>query len=440
MPWPSGLDTLRDRDFAWYDAARVISLTGSTLVSVPLVFAVLHIGGTATALAQVIVARTLAMVLFVLFGGVVSDRFDRVTVLRVAHLLTAATQGLAAYLIISGHAQIWSIALIEALNGVASAFTMPAMQGIVPSLVPRERLQSANALLGFSRNTLSVIGPVVGGMLVVGVGSGWALAVDAVSYLVALWCLGRIRLAARMPAAVPTETPDAPAGVPTAAPPDAPAPTGLVAELREGWDEFVARTWVWVIVAVFLVLNAIGTGAWMIVAPIVAKAEIGEQGWGLTLGAEAVGLVLATIVLAQVRLRRPLVAGMVWVAATAVPMVLLGMSTQLWVILLGAALAGVGMDVFNIAWTTALQEHIPERVLSRVSSYDMLGSFIAMPLGQAAYGILGDLVDRHALLIWTGVAYAVLSVATLASRSVRSLRSIPPELSPASSGTPQPTG
>lgn len=188
----------------------------------------------------------------------------------------------------------------------------------------------------------------------------------------------------------------------------------------------------WVIVAVFLVLNAIGSGAWMIVAPIVAKAEIGEQGWGLTLGAQAVGLVVATLVLAQVKLRRPLVTGMIWVATMGVPMVLLGMSSGLWAIMLGAALAGVGLDVFGIAWTTALQEHIPEHVLSRVSSYDMLGSFIAMPLGQAAYGILGDRVDRHALLIWTGIGYAVLCLATLSSRSVRSL-------SPASSGRPQPT-
>jgi MFS family permease len=136
VTWGEAVSVLRERRFAWYFAARTVSTAGTAMAPVALAFAVLHLTDSAGALAQVLTARTAAMVLFLLVGGVVSDRMSRTTVLQLAHALTAVTQGTAAVLVISGHADLWMITGIEAVNGAASAFTFPAMAGIVPHRRP----------------------------------------------------------------------------------------------------------------------------------------------------------------------------------------------------------------------------------------------------------------------------------------------------------------
>lgn len=398
------LGALSDRRFAWYFTARTVSTAGSVMVPVALAFAVLHIDQSAGALAQVLGVRTLTMVVFLLVGGVVADRFSRIVVLQVSHVLTCLTQGVAAFLIVGGHATLTQLTVIEGVNGAVSAFTMPAMMGIVPLVVDRGRLQQANALLSFSRSGLSVVGPAVAGLLVVGVGPGWALAVDALTYAVAIVCLSRIGLPRRSP--------------------DASAPRhSMVRELREGWGEFTRREWLWVIVLAFGLTNAISVGVIGVLGPLVAKASasIGEAGWGLVLSAEAVGTVLMTLVMLRLRLRRPLRAGMLAICVMAVPMVLLGTAPALVPVAVGFFLAGAAVEVFGVGWSTALHEHIPVGVLSRVSSYDALGSFVAIPIGTFLYGWLATAVDTGTLVLVSAAVYVTISLAALLSRSVRHL-------------------
>ncbi len=329
---------------------------------------------------------------------------SRTTVLQLAHTLTALTQGAAAVLVITGSADLWMLTGIEAVNGAASAFTFPAMMGIVPLIVDRTRLQPANALLAFSRSGLTVIGPAVAGLLVVTVGPGWALAFDAATYLLAILCLWRVRLPKRDPAL-------------------APARTSMLGELRDGWAEFSSRTWLWVVVVVFGLLNAIHFGAIGVLGPLVSSRvpALGADGWGLALSAEAVGTVVATVVMLRVSVRYPLRVGMLAIAAIAVPVVMLGLSPSTWPLVFAMFVAGSGSELFGVGWSTAMQEHIPEAILSRVSSYDALGSFIAMPLGSLLFGVLANRFDPEPVLIVSGVVYAALAFGTLLSRSVRNL-------------------
>jgi MFS family permease len=404
VTWRESVDVLRQRRFAWYFAARTVSTAGTAMAPVALAFAVLRLTDSGGALAQVLTARTAAMVLFLLVGGVVSDRMSRTTVLQLAHALTAVTQGAAAVLVISGQADLWMLTGIEAVNGAASAFTFPAMAGIVPLIVDRTRLQPANALLAFSRSGLTVIGPAVAGLLVVTVGPGWALAFDAMTYVIAILCLWQVRLPRRDPAAVPEST-------------------SMLAELRDGWSEFRSRTWLWVVVVVFGVLNAIHFGAIGVLGPLVSTqvTALGAAGWGLALSAEAVGTVAATVVMLRVSFRYPLRVGMIAIAAIAVPIVMLGLSPSTWPLVVAMFVAGSGTELFGVGWSTAMQEHIPEAVLSRVSSYDALGSFVAMPLGSLLFGLLADRFDPEPVLVISGVVYVVLALGTLFSRSVRDL-------------------
>jgi hypothetical protein len=328
-------------------------------------------------------------------------------VLQASHVLTGLTQGAAAALVITGHATLAQLTLIEGVNGAVAAFTMPAMMGVVPLVVDRARLQQANALLSFSRSALGIAGPAVAGLLVVGVGPGWALAVDAVTYAVAIGCLTRVRLPRKVARGAAGRD-----GHPS-----------MLRELREGWGEFASRQWLWVVVLVFGVTNAIHAGVIGVLGPLVAKTTpaIGEGGWGLVLSAEAVGTVLLTLVMLRLRLRRPLRAGMVSIAVLAVPMSLLGLAPALVPVAIGFLVGGAAVEVFSVGWTTALHEHVPVSVLSRVSSYDALGSFVAIPVGTFAYGWLATLVDLRALLVTSAGLYAVVSLSALLAPGVRGL-------------------
>lgn len=414
MKLGESLAALTDSRFAWYFTARTVSTAGSVMAPVALAFAVLHIDASASALGQVLGVRTLAMVVFLLIGGVISDRFSRITVLQVAHVLTLASQGLAAALIISGQATLTQLTIIEGVNGAVSAFTMPAMMGIVPLVVRRTHLQQANALLSFSRSGLGIVGPAVAGLLVVGVGPGWALAVDAFTYAVAIVCLARVRL-------------------PLGEDRRSASKASLLVELRDGWSEFTSRTWLWVVVLVFGITNAIHVGVVGVLGPLIAKTTpgLGEAGWGMVLSAEAVGTVLMTLVMLRLAQRHPLREGMIATAVMALPILALGLAPSLVPLVVAFFVAGAAIEVFGVGWQTALHEHVPLPVLSRVSSYDALGSFVAIPIGTFAYGWLATTVDLTILLVASAAVYAAVSLSALASRSVRDLRRAPAAPGPA---------
>jgi MFS family permease len=404
MSWQASLAPLRQPSFAWYFTSRFSNTLGSMMAGVALTFAVLDLTDSAAALGQVLAARTIPMVLFLLFGGVIADRLPRTLVLQLSNLLSAATQGVVAYLVISGNADLWMIISLEAVNGTVSALSFPAMASMVPQLVPRGQLQAANALLSLSRGGLTIVGPTIGALLVVTVGSGWALAADALTWLLAAGFLLPVRIPPR-----PTTGPAA----------------GTLRELREGWSFFVSTRWLWVVVLAFGVLNAIHAGAWFTLGPAIAKATIGEQGWGLVLSAESIGLVSMTLVLLRLDVRRPLLVGMIGCSLMAVPLVVLGVAPHLVLLLVASFVAGAGIELFSIGWNLAMQENIDDSMLSRAYSYDALGSFVAMPVGQLLYGALGDAFGFRDVLLVSGIVYAVVALATLSSRSVRELPRAP---------------
>lgn len=400
MRMADALAPLRDARFAWYYAARVVSTAGSAMAPVALAFAVLAITHSATALGLVLAARTVPMVLFLLVGGVVSDRFSRTAVIRTANLLSGVTQTVAAVLVITGTANLWTLVALEALNGTVAAFTMPAMQGVVPQLVPRDQLQPANALLSFSRSGLTIIGPTVAALLVASVGPGWGLAADALSWLAAALLIGRVTL------------------------PPMPRRTdgSMIRELREGWAVFTGNTWLWAVVAGFAVMNAIHAGAWFTLGPSIAVGTFGARGWGLVLSAESVGLLLTTLVMLRVRLRRPLLAGMIGMLCFVGSLAVLGAAPHVVPLMIAAFVGGAGMEVFGIGWNVTMQENIDGSLLSRASSYDALGSFVAIPLGQMLFGPLGEAFGARSVIIASAGVYALAVLLVLSSRSVRDMR------------------
>ncbi|QKE83838.1 MFS transporter [Arthrobacter sp. NEB 688] len=400
---------LRHPAFAWYLASRGVNLLGTTAATVALAFAVLDLGGSTTALGQVLAARTLPMVALLLFGGVLADRLPRSLVLQASNLSSGLLQAATAALLLTGHAPLWAVVVLQALQGAATGVGWPAMAGMVPTLVPADELQRANALVSMTRGLTAVAGPSLGTLLVVTVGSGWAVLADAAAWFVAAVLLLPVRRSA------PRRAPAERAG---------PRASTLV-ELREGWRLFRRTTWLWVVVAAFGVLNAIGGGAWLTLGPALAEDTIGRQAWGWALSAEAAGALLGTVALLRVRMPRPLLVGLPAVALLGLPMIALGLDARVLPLLVLTCVAGVGLEVFGMGWNLAVQENVPEAQLSRAYSYDALGSLVAMPVGQLVYGPLGDRFGVGPVVLWSGVAYVVIALLVLLSRSVRRLPRAP---------------
>jgi MFS family permease len=409
MTWRDSIQPLRNRNFAWYFGSRIVDTLGSMMSSVALAFAVLEITDSATALGQVLAAHTIPMVVFLLYGGVIADRFPRALVMQVSNLSAAASQGVLAFLIITGQAELWMVITLAAVNGLTDGLGFPAMAGMVPQLVPRDQLQSANALLSMSRGGLTIVGPTLSALLVVTVGAGWGLAVNALTWAVSALLLMAVTIPPKPPRTEQTST---------------------FQELRQGWTLFWGTTWLWVVVVAFAFLNAIHAGAWFTLGPVVAKDTIGIQEWGFVLSAESFGLLAMTIVLLRFRLRRPLLVGMLGCSLLSLPLLILGISPHVVALVAAAFVAGAGIEVFSMGWNLAMQENIDDHMLSRAYSYDALGSFVAMPVGQLVYGPLGEAFGYRDVLLWSGVAYAVIALLALTSRSVRSLDRAPATTTP----------
>lgn len=400
----SVLAPLRETNFRYYFFSRLVDRAGTTMAGVALAFAVLEVSDSASALGTVLAAYSIPMVVFLLVGGVLADRFGRTLVMQASNVASGVSQLGIAALVITDTAQLWHLVVLAALNGTATAAGMPAMAGLLPQLVPRAQLKEANLLVAIPENALMVLGPAISGILVVTIGPGWALAVDGGTYLAATLLLMRVRIPPPLPR---EERP------------------GVMADLREGWTYLTSTTWLWVVVASFGLLNAIASGAFNTLGPVLAiQTDIGESGWGLIRSAEAVGFLLCSLVLIRIHLRRPLLWGMIAVAFGGAPMIVLGIEPVLIAGAVAAFAAGFGIQVFGLGWDLAMQEHVPEDMLSRAYSYDMLGSFVAIPIGQLVVGPLAAVFGVERVMLVAGIAYAALALATLASRSVRDLRRV----------------
>ncbi|MFD8769868.1 MFS transporter [Microbacterium oxydans] len=393
-----GLAAMQDRNFRWFFLARAITMIAGSMSSIALAFAVLEIDNDARSLSFVLAAFTISNIVFVLFGGVIADRLPRALIIQTCYVVDILSIGTIAALLFTGTATIPLLIVLSIVNGASTAFVLPAMQGIIPQLTTPEHLQQANAMLSFVRSAVTIGGPIIAGVLVATAGPAWSMVVQAAGWVIAIPVLALVKLP----------------------PPSHAGGTTMFHDLRIGWREFWSRSWLWTIVLAFMIMNAIHVGAWGVVGPYIAKNNdlLGITGWGWVVSAEGVGVLLMTLLLMWFPLRRPLRYGMIGMAAFAIPVTMLGVHPAVVLLAMAAFIAGAGAEVFSTGWNLAMMENIPGEKLSRVSSYDMLGSFVVMPIGTLVYGWLITHADPATVLITSGVVYAGVALVTLAVPSV----------------------
>ena len=394
----ASLAQLREREFRLLFLGRTTSLIGTAIAPVALAFAVLDLTGSKTDLGLVLAAREIPLIVFILVGGIWADRLPRNRVMVGANIVSGLTQATVASLLITGTAEIWHLAALAALNGSSTAFFFPASSGVIPQTVPAQLLQPANALLRLGINGALIGGAALAGFVVAAFGSGTAIAVDAATYLLGAFFVALMRL----PASVRMEA------------------QHFLRELGEGWREFRPRTWLWVIVIQFSLVNAVESGALSVLGPVVAEQELGgARDFGLILTAQAIGLVVGGFIGLRYRPQRMLLVATGAILLMPVVLVVLGFPLALPIILAAGFLAGIGIETFGILWDTTMQQEIPPVALSRVYSYDMFGSIAFVPIGLAVAGPVADIVGvREAL--WG--AAAIVLVATLPVFAVRDVR------------------
>ncbi len=395
---------LRHPAFFWFWFGQSVSLLGDRVYSVALPFLVLELGGGAGDVGRTLAVYSVPQLLFLLGGGVLVDRVSRRLTMLVSNVLHTLLLGAALTLLLSGRLELGHLYVLSALFGLLSAFFMPAALSITPQLVPRESLPQANAARSFASEFTGILGPPLGGILVTTGSLAWALGFDALTFAVGALCL----LAVRPRPAARAED-------------QAPAKR-YWHDLSEGFRYVAGSSWLWVTIVLFAFGNVFAAGALVVLLPLLADARFaGAASLGWLLSALAGGALVAALALDRVTLRRRGVAAYLAVATVGLGLVGVALAPEVGLGVLATAVVGGGLTVFGVVWETTMQALVPEAVLGRVVSLDMLGSLALLPLGFLLTGSLAESVGASPLILLYGLATVGVAVVGLLIPAIRQL-------------------
>ncbi|RKS71294.1 putative MFS family arabinose efflux permease [Motilibacter peucedani] len=382
--------------------ARVLAALANAAAPVLLAFAVLDIRHSAYALGVVLAARSVPQVLLVLAGGVVADRVSRHRVAVAALAVATLTQAGVAALVLTGTVEVWQLAALEAVNGAATAFLMPATEALTGTSVDERLVHRAVPLVRLGVTTASVGGAAFGGLLLATTGTGWGFALDAAAFGAAAVLMARARGRSVEPGREPRRT-------------------RPLDDLVDGFREFRRRRWLLVVVAQFFVINAVLAGAWSTLGPVIAERHLGRTGWGFVSSSLAVGMVLGGLLMLKVRVTRLLAVGVAATLLVAPSLLVLGAAPSLPALVVAVVVGGAAIETFEIAWQTSLTQNVPEGSLSRVMAFEQFGTFAAIPVGQVLAGPVASALGTRSAVVCGGLLVVATSLWALSSRSVRSL-------------------
>jgi MFS family permease len=394
------LRVLRRPAFRNLWVASSTSALGDGIVLVALALFVTDLTGDPTDVGIVLGAQLVPLVAFLLIGGVWADRLPRARVMLTTDVVRAVLHALLAVLIFTETVEIWHLVAIEVLFGTAEAFFRPAYTGLVPRTVPAEELQEAQALATFSFNFAELTGPALATALVLGIGAGWAFALDAATFVISAFFLTRVKVQAER--AVERRT--------------------VRAEIREGFAEVRSRPWLWVTVVVFTIAIPVGYAPLYVLGPTIAEDGYDTAAvFGIVTTLFGAGALIGAIVGLRWRPRHPMRTAFMVLAAWPLMLVAFATSAPAPLLFVLAAATGAGFGVFDVLWDTAMAQHIPPHALSRVSSYDWVGSLLLLPLGFLAAGPLAEASSPETVMLAGAALTALVLTLGVLPRQTRTL-------------------
>ena len=382
--------------------SRFISNFGNGLSPIALAYGVLSIPGTdGSDLSLVMAARFVPLVAFMLFGGVLGDRFKRNRIVGTVDIIGSFLAAVSAISFIAGFPSVWLLALMGALFGILNALWWPAMSGVLPEILPKEKLQHGNAVIGLMTNIGFIAGTLLGGVVVTLYGSGWALLTDAITFFVAGVLVLKIDLPA-MPQRVSNS---------------------VLRDLKLGWIEFTSRSWVIAMVITFAAINACFESMLQVLGPLAFnKGDSGPRYWSYNLAALTLGMMIGGLLALKVKFSRPLAISMLLISTTALWDFAIALELPIIYPVIAALVSGFAIEIFMVNWNTSLQKHIPEESFSRVTSYDAFGSYGIAPIGIVVAGPVASVIGVSNTLWITGGITCVVALLSLTVKSVRELR------------------
>lgn len=385
--------------------ARLISNFGNGFMPIALSFGILALpGGSASDVSLVLGVQLAPTIAFMIFGGVIGDRFKRNRIVGGSDIVGSFFVFLSAASFIFGFTSIVLLCFVGFCFGVLNAFWWPAFSGVLPEILPKEQLQKGNATVGLLTNFGYVAGSLVAGILVASFGAGWAILIDGISFLIAGILVWGIDL-------------------PLISSGDNEKPPAMWRELREGWSEFISRKWVVVVVIAFCFVNLAYEASLGVLGPIATKEhDGGPKQWSWVIAAITLGMIVGGVLALRIHFSRPLLIGILPKIFVGVWIFMIGVPNQLVATLLVAFATGISIEIFYVAWSTSMQQHIPSESYSRVISYDALGSYALAPIGLVVIGpiieAIGVVQTSRLLALMTAIAV----VTPVTFKEVRNLR------------------
>jgi MFS family permease len=404
------LKPLRDRDFRLLWLGTSTSLAGDGVFLVALAWEAYSLKNSPTALSVVGLAMTLPQVLFLLIGGVVSDRFDRRRVLIAADSVRSATLAAFAGLALTGVLTLGMIAGLVCVYGVATAFYGPAFDALVPSLVADDLLTEANSLDQLVRPIAArLAGPALGGALIAAAGTGAAFALDAGTFTASVVCTALIRPRLLAPA-------------------DEEHAPSFFGECRAGFRFIRSQVWLWgtFLGATFAYLLFVGPSE--VLLPFLVKNELHASAGvlGLVLAVGGIGAIAAAFLISHRPFPRRHMTFIytTWTVAT-LAVAGYGVATRAWE-LAAACLVFNGLEAAGtIIWITTKQRLVPAAYFGRVSSLDWFVSIGLLPLSYALTGPIAGALGVRATLVGAGVIGAVVTGSFFFLPGMRDLEPLP---------------
>ncbi|MGW5397354.1 MFS transporter [Streptomyces sp. NPDC003952] len=402
----------RSARFRLFFTARSTSLLGDGMLMVSLTTAVLGAGYGAGGVGYALAAWMAPIVVLVLFGGVLADRFTPQVMMVGADVVRMVAMLTLAVLLITTDIRLWHIMALLALSGAATAMFQPGLASLVPQVA--EDIQRANALLRVSEAICTLLGPGLAGLLV----AYWDVAGSFV-VIAAAYALSALGLAPLRKLGTARDEGNDP----------------LWQRLATGWHEFRSRSWLWGVIAIWAVYGLFVFGPALPLGAALLTEQHGAGGYGWIASADGAGTIVGGLLGMRVRPRRPLVAGACAMFFFSLNPLAPALGWSFTLTAVTGVVAGCGFAFWGVMWATSVQTHIPLAVLSRVSAYDVAGSIMVIPLGRALAGPAADAYGADRVLLFSSVVGLVCIAAMLCVPAIRALTRTPGHPAPPAAST-----
>ncbi|MEW1842924.1 MFS transporter [Nonomuraea angiospora] len=405
------------RNVALFLAGQTVSLFGSMVVQYVVMWWVTLETRSGLAVALYAVAAFLPQGVVSIFGGVLADRMNRRVLVMVADGGIAAATLVLALLMANGVTDLWIVLLAVAVRSVGAGFQTPAVQAMIPQIVPPERLMRVNGIFQTIHSAMALLAPAVAAAIFATFGLVPVFFLDVVTAVVGIGLLALV--------AVPTLERVAEAGA------------TYRQDLNEGMRYIRSNPVVRWLLTVYAIIFLL-TVAPSFVTPLMVARSFGTEKWMLaalevafSVGMMLGGVLVSTLLANRGRVRMILFAVYGFGAVT----VALGLSTNLWVFYGFMFVLGLLVPPFSTPFMTLIQETVESGMQGRVFSYVGIVMALATPIGMVVFGPMADVVSVQVLLIAAGLAAIV--VIAIATRLPSGRATVAAARTPAPQGEPE---